>query len=142
MKSISLFINPLPIERSKLMETLEVGKSLVALCREGRFTEAIDQHYSESIVSIEGMTAPGMEKRMQGLDAIKGKTQRWIDNHEVHSMTAEGPFVAEGSNQFMVRFSMDVTKKQTGRRQQGQEVGIYTVVDGKVAHEEFYFLGA
>ena len=124
------------------MDTLEIGKSLVALCSEGKFVDAIDRHYAENIVSVEGMTYPGMQKRMEGIEAIKGKTQWWIENHEVHSMDAEGPFVAEDTNQFLVRFSMDVTTKSTGQRQQGQEVGIYTVVDGKVAHEEFYFLGA
>ena len=123
------------------METLEVGKSLVALCSEGQFESAIDQHYSENIVSIEGMAYPGMEQRMEGIEAIKGKNQWWIENHEVHSMDAEGPFVSEDSKQFMVRFSMDVTNKHTGDRRQGQEVALYTVADGKVVKEEFYFLG-
>ena len=123
------------------METLEVGTGLVSLCTQGRFEDAIDQYYSENIVSIEGMTYPGMEKRMEGLQAIKGKTQWWIENHEVHSMEAEGPFVSEDSNQFLVRFSMDVTNKQSGERVQGQEVGVYTVENGKVTREEFYFLG-
>ena len=124
------------------METLEVGKSLVALCTEGQFESAIDRHYSENIVSIEGMAYPGMEKRMEGIEAIRGKTQWWIENHEIHSMEAEGPFVSEDSTQFMVRFSMDVTNKHTGERHQGQEVALYTVADGKVAREEFFFLGS
>ena len=123
------------------METLEVGTGLVSLCSQGRFEDAIDQYYSENIVSIEGMTYPGMEKRMEGLQAIKGKNQWWIENHEVHGMEAEGPFVSEDSSQFMVRFSMDVTNKQSGERMQGQEVGLYTVENGKVTQEEFYFLG-
>ena len=123
------------------METLEVGTGLVSLCSQGRFEDAIDQYYSENIVSVEGMTYPGMEKRMEGLQAIKGKTQWWIENHEVHSMEVEGPFVSEDSNQFMLRFNMDVTNKQSGERMQGQEVGLYTVENGKVIHEEFYFLG-
>jgi len=123
------------------MDTLEIGKSLVALCSEGKFVDAINQHYAENIVSIEGTTSPGMQKRMEGIEAIKGKNQWWIDNHEVHSFDVEGPFVAEGNNQFVVRFRMDVTSSGTGLRHQGQEVGIYTVLDGKVAQEEFYFLG-
>ena len=92
-------------------------------------------------MSIEGMSYPGLDKRMEGLSAIKGKNEWWIQNHEVHGMEVEGPFVTEDSNQFMVRFSMDVTNTHTGERKQGQEVGLYTVVDGKVAREEFYFLG-
>jgi len=97
------------------METLEVGTGLVSLCTQGRFEDAIDQYYSENIVSIEGMTYPGMEKRMEGLQAIKGKTQWWIENHEVHSMEAEGPFVSEDSNQFLVRAKkLHQSKTSTG----------------------------
>ena len=98
------------------METLEVGTGLVGLCSEGRFEEALDQYYADTIVSIEGMTYPGMEKRMEGLEAIKGKNQWWVENHEVHGMEVEGPFVSEDSNQFMVRFNMDVTNKKSGER--------------------------
>lgn len=123
------------------METLEVGAGLVALCKEGKFVEAIERYYAGNIVSIEGMSYPGLDKRMEGLEAIQGKNQWWIENNELHSMEVEGPFVAEDSNQFMVRFSMDVTNKQSGQRQQGQEIGIYTVESGKVVREEFYFLG-
>ncbi len=121
------------------METLEVGQGLVALCKEGKFKDAVEKFYAENIGSIEGAAMPGMERRMEGLDAIRGKNSWWEENHEVHSMEVDGPFVAEDSDQFLVYFQIDVTGKYDNKRIQSSEVGIYTVKDGKVAEERFFF---
>ena len=121
------------------METLEIGKALVALCKENKYLEAIETYYSEKIVSIEGASGEDMPQRMEGIEAIKGKNNWWFENHEVHESTVEGPFVAEGSNQFVVRFTMDITAKAYGQRMQMTEVGIYDVADGKIVQEQFLY---
>lgn len=118
---------------------LEIGTQLVKLCQEGKGNEAIDQLYSDSIVSIEGQGSEEMPARMEGIEAIKGKNEWWFANHEVHGMVAEGPYVGHREDQFVVRFELDVTP-QGGDRMQMTEVGIYTVADGKVQQEEFLYL--
>jgi ketosteroid isomerase-like protein len=42
-------------------------------------------------------------------------------------------------NQFVVHFGMDVTTKETGQRVQMNEIGLYTVRDGKIAEERFFY---
>ncbi|MEO1083370.1 MAG: nuclear transport factor 2 family protein [Acidobacteriota bacterium] len=121
------------------METLEVGKQLVALCREQKDSEAVDKFYAEDIVSIEGASQEGMPARMEGIDAVRGKHQWWYENHEVHSTTVEGPFCAEGDNRFVVHYGMDITTKATGERMQMTEVAIYTVENGKIVEERFLY---
>lgn len=121
------------------MDTLEIGKDLVALCREGKHLEAIDKYYADDVVSIEGASSPGMEQRMEGLEAIRGKNQWWVENHEVHGATTTGPYVAEGDDRFVVYFEIDVTSKMDGQRQEMSEVGIYTVRDGKIVEERFLY---
>ena len=54
---------------------------------------------------------------------------------EVHDSKISGPFVA--GDTFVVRFDIDATDKNSKKRMQMSEVGIYTVKDGKVAREEF-----
>jgi ketosteroid isomerase-like protein len=39
-------------------------------------------------------------------------------------------------------FEMDVTPKAGGERMQMKEVALYTVKDGKIAQEEFWYLMA
>ena len=121
------------------MQTYEIGTDLVALCNEGKFMEAMEKHYSDAIISIEGAAMPGMEQRMEGIEAVKGKGEWWEENHEVHEMKAEGPFCMEGDDWFAVHFSLDVTNKPSGERSQMTEVAFYRVEDGKIAEEKFYY---
>ena len=36
-------------------------------------------------------------------------------------------------------FDMDVTNKESGQRMQMREVGVYTVKNGKILREEFFY---
>jgi hypothetical protein len=76
-----------------------------------------------------------MPAEMRGIDQVRGKTEWWEKNMEVHSAKVTGPFVARDT--FVVQFDIDVTEKASGKRMQLSEVGIYKVKDGKVAREEF-----
>ncbi|HEY6089145.1 MAG TPA: nuclear transport factor 2 family protein, partial [Gemmatimonadaceae bacterium] len=59
------------------------------------------------------------------------------DNNEVHSAAADGPFVGEGK--FAVHFNYETTFKPTGKRQRMEEVALYTVKDGKIVREQFFY---
>ena len=96
------------------MSVQAIAEDLVSQCKEGKFFEVIEKHYAPDITSVEPVEMPGMGAVAQGIEAIKGKNQWWVENHEVHEMQIEGPFV--GSNQFAVRFTFDVTAKPTGKR--------------------------
>ena len=87
--------------------TLEVGKKLVDLCKQGKFVDAVESLYDPKIVSVEAMSSPQMPARQEGIAAIKAKNQWWAENHEVHSGSAEGPF--PHGDRFAVLFKFDVT---------------------------------
>ncbi|HWE04268.1 MAG TPA: nuclear transport factor 2 family protein [Tepidisphaeraceae bacterium] len=120
------------------MSAKEVGKKLVELCNQGKNVEAIEALYSKDIVSVEPMAMPPMPAETRGIEGVLGKTKWWIDNHEIHASEAVGPFVAR--DQFIVEFNMEITNKPTGKRMKMSEAGIYTVKDGKVIREEFFYL--
>ncbi len=120
------------------MSTKEVAQKLVALCREGKNLDAIDQLYASDIVSVEAVEGGGMPREMRGMEAVRGKSQWWLDNHEVHDCELQGPFY-HGDDQFAVYMKADVTYKPDNKRMQIDEIGVYTVKDGKVAHEAFYY---
>jgi len=125
-----------------MSQALEVGQQLVALCKEGRYLDAVGTLYADDIVSIEAQGSEEMPARMEGIQAIRGKNEWWGANHEVHAMDATGPFVGHREDQFAVKFDLDVTQKQSGQRMQMSEVALYTVRDGKVAQEEFLYMMA
>jgi ketosteroid isomerase-like protein len=123
-----------------MSDTLAVGKKLVELCKEGKHIEAIEELYHPDIVSIEAGAPPGGSAKSEGIAAIKGKGEWWAANHEVHGAKVEGPF--PHGDRFVVRFTYDVTAKSgpmAGKRFTMDEAALYTVKDGKVIHEEFFY---
>lgn len=120
------------------MPTLELAKDFTNLLRAGDHEGAGAKYNSDSIVSYEAMDGPMAV--CQGKDAVKAKGEWWQANHEIHGGTVDGPYV--NGDQFVVRFAMDVTPKATGQRMTMEEVGIYTVQDGKIVEERFCYLEA
>ncbi len=117
--------------------TATVAEELVSFCKDGRFLDAINTLYSPDIVSVESMGSETMPKEMKGIDAIRGKNQWWAENNEVLSSRIEGPFV--GEDQFAVHYDFDVKFKPTGKRDRMEEMALYTVKDGKVVREQFFY---
>ena len=99
--------------------------------------EAIEKFYSSGVVSVEACAMPNMDQTQTGIEAIKGKNAWWVDNHEVHGGEVSGPF--PNGDQFIVQFKFDVTPKQTGQRMTMEEMGLYTVKDGKIVKEVFFY---
>ena len=120
------------------MNTLEVGKKLVELCQKGENLTAIETLYSPNIVSVEAMDMPGMPAEMRGMEAIVGKNKWWLENHEVHSATCEGPF--PHGDRFIVRFTYDVTNKPSQKRMLMDEMALYAVENDKIVREEFFYV--
>lgn len=117
--------------------TAAVAEELVSFCRAGRNIDAINTLYSPDIVSVESMGSKEMPREMKGIDAIRQKNQWWFDNNDVHSAETDGPFVGEGK--FAVYYKYDCTYKPTGKRQVMEEVALYTVNDGKIVREQFFY---
>ncbi|MBL6078619.1 nuclear transport factor 2 family protein [Belnapia sp. T18] len=117
------------------MDTQAVAAEFAALCKAGRFEEAGERFWAEEIVSIEPM--PGEMAVLHGRAAVQGKGEWWYANHEIHSAETHGPYV--NGDQFALRFHLDVTRKASGQRMQMEEIGLYTVREGKVVEERFLF---
>jgi ketosteroid isomerase-like protein len=81
-----------------------------------------------------------MSARTDGIAGVKGKSEWWVANHEVHKAEVQGPF--PHGDRFIVRFTYDVTAKagpMAGKRFTMDEAALYTVKDGKIVHEEFFY---
>ena len=127
-----------------MTSTYEIGKKLVELCKAGKNAEAMDTLYSPNIVSVEALSVGEQSPRTDGIAGVKGKAEWWVNNHEIHSASAEGPW--PHGDRFIVRFNYDVTAKagpMAGKRMVIDEAALFTVKDGKIVKEEFfYWMGA
>lgn len=117
--------------------TTAVAQELVALCRAGRNMDAIEELYSPKIVSVESVGNAEMPAEMTGIDAVRRKNQWWMENNEVHATEVNGPFVGEG--QFAVQYTFDATFRPTGKRARLSEMALYTVKDGKIVRDQFFY---
>ena len=120
--------------------TLEVGKRLVELCRQGKNVEAVNTLYDKNIVSVEAQKDPMFPQRIEGIEGVKGKNEWWVKNHDIHSAEARGPF--PHGDRFAVYFKYDVTSKDgpmKGKRMQMDETALYTVKNDKIVQEEFFY---
>ena len=119
------------------MSTMEIAQKMVDLCRQGKNMEALETLFSDDVVSVEAAAMPGMDREAKGLAAVKAKGEWWVENHEVHSASVTGPWPHD--DRFIVGFEYDVTNKPSGQRMQMNETGLYTVSNGKIVREEFFY---
>jgi ketosteroid isomerase-like protein len=117
------------------MTTAELAADFAGLCKANRGDEAAARHWSDDVVSIEPMDGP--MARLEGRAAVLEKHAWWEKAFEMHGGDVEGPFV--NGDQFALRFHIDVTNRETGERSAMTEIGLYTVRDGKVVEERFFF---
>ena len=120
------------------MKTMEIAQKMVDLCRQGKNLEALDTLFASDVVSVEACEMPGASSReTKGLAAVKGKGEWWVANHEIHSASVTGPWPHD--DRFIVGFQYDVTNKPSGQRMKMDESALYTVRDGKIVREEFFY---
>ena len=119
------------------MDMMEIAKELVAGCREGRAKENLDKLYAADAVSVEAADM-GQGRETHGLNGIRAKHEWWESAMEMLEADVTGP-MWHGDDRFAVIFRSKVKEKETGKVSDMEEVGIYTVADGKIVREEFFY---
>lgn len=117
------------------MTIAELAKDFTELLKRGDDEAAAAKYNSDDIGSFEAMEGPMAV--CHGKVAVKQKGDWWRANHEVHGASVDGPFV--NGDQFALRFKYDITPKETGKRVEMEEIGLFTVKDGKIAEERFFY---
>ncbi len=112
----------------------EIGADLVAMFNQGQMKEIEAKWYSRNIVSVEGA---GVAMAWHGKKAVEAKSAQWIATHRLYGASAEGPYV--GASGFAVKFALDVEDTTANSRTMMEEVGVYTVQNGKIVREEFMY---
>lgn len=118
------------------MNVRDVAVGFTDMLKEGRDAEAAATYNAPDIVSLEAMDGP--MAKVAGADGVRQKGEWWVANHEVHSAAVQGPYLH--GDQFAVHLAYDITRKADGQRISMAEVGLYTVRDGRIVEERFFYL--
>lgn len=120
------------------MTPMEMGQKLLDFIDKGDTKAGIDALYSPDAVSVEASAPEGGNRTTVGAGGIRAKHDWWDENFTVHSASHAGPF-PHGDDRFAVIFRMDAEEKATGRRNQMEEVAVYTIAGDKIVREEFFY---
>jgi len=125
---------PKAVKTGKGDGPMEVGTELVRMFNAGQFAEIEAKYWAPKVRSIEGH---GVALAWDGRKAVRAKNDEWMSTHRIHGASAEGPFV--GATGFAVKYRMDVEDTAAGQRMTMNEVGVYTIKNGKIVQEEFMY---
>jgi hypothetical protein len=114
------------------MTPKDIGARLVELLKSGDYETIYAEHYSPEAASVEADGTGSV-----GLDQIAKKNEWWFGAHEVHGFEIADWYPS--SRGFVVIYDLDFTEKASGNRHNFREAGVYTVQDGKIVREEFYY---
>ena len=117
------------------VNTREIADDVVAMSKAGDVDGIGAKYWADNVVSVEAMDGP--MARLEGKAAVHGKSEWWNGAHEIHGVETFGPWV--NGDQFSVRWVMDVTQKESGERMSMDEIALYTVKDGRIIEERFFY---
>jgi ketosteroid isomerase-like protein len=118
-----------------MADTKSIAEDFTSMCKAGQLDEAGEKYWASNVVSLEPME--GDMARAEGIDALRAKGAWWYGAHDIHSVDVSGPSV--NGDQFTVGFKMDITNKESGQRMQMEETALYTVANGKIVEERFFY---
>lgn len=116
------------------MTTKQVAHRLVELCRQGKYVQAIDELYADEVTGHEDYMGGAS---MNGKAALRGGTEHWLAVNELKDNTIDAPLFC--GDQFVVRFTGVMVKKDGSGEHPFEEIGLYTVRAGKIARQEFFY---
>lgn len=121
------------------MTALELGRALVEMCKRGENREAKQRFYAADVVSVEPYPIPGSPRpaETRGIQDAIAKGEAFGANFELHHAQIEGPW--PHGDQFIVRFTYDVTRRASGERLKLDEMALYTVAGDKIVREAFFY---
>jgi hypothetical protein len=122
------------------MSVQTVAGKFMELCNQGKHFEVMRTMYAPEMVSVEG---DGRET--VGKEAVIHKSEVFQGSNAITSQDLRGPFYCgdadANSGKFAVYTSITFTPKAGGERRPHEEVGLYTVKNGLITREEFFYNG-
>lgn len=116
------------------MTTQEVANRLVELCRQGKYSEAHAELYSDNATSVEhGGNVP----KVEGIEGIQQKAKQYSEMIEEY-FGGEVSDAVVADDFFSVMMSQDV-KFKGQERSNTSEICVFEVKDGKIISEEFFY---
>lgn len=116
----------------------DVARDFTALLRQGKFEAAGDRYWADAVASVEPADLPtGIPAFVSGIDAAREKARFRFGTGRIDDLGIDGPFVT--GDQFALFLDMLITDPASGNAQPFTEIAIFTVRDGRIIEERFFY---
>lgn len=118
--------------------TAEVAREFTAMLRAGQFEAAGDRFWATDVVSIDPAELRGaIGLAVSGIAAARIKCAARFASARRDDIGIDGPFVT--GNQFALFLDLLIDDPASGTRQPFTEIALYTVRDGQIAEERYFY---
>ena len=121
------------------MTTQQVASRYYELAKENKWSEIVEELYSQDIINREPAhaIAMGVPTLTTGLDAVKAKARARREMiEELHGQYCSAPLAC--GKYFSTAMSRDVTFKGKPRMNV-EEIAVFEVTGGKIVSEQFFY---
>jgi len=115
-----------------------VARDFTAMLRLGQFEAAGEKFWATDVRSAEPEDiSQDIPALVSGREAARLKARARFANKEIDDLGIDGPFIT--GDQFALFLDMLITDLATGRTQPFAEIAIFTVRDGHIIEERFFY---
>lgn len=120
------------------MTIAPLAQHFTALLAAGQVDAAARTYWAENVVTIEPEENDhGSAATATGYIEAHEKLRQWLAVCELQDIVIDGPFVT--GNIFALFVDMVLTSRTTGERRPFSEIAVYTVADGKITEERYFY---
>lgn len=117
----------------------DVARDFTSMLRLGQFEAAGEKYWSDDVTSVEPVDLPGGTPAVvSGIKALRDKSNSWFGASRIDDLCIDGPFVT--GNQFALFMDMVIVNRATGASQTFDEIALYTVRDGRITNERYFYV--
>tara|TARA_R110001599_G_scaffold164308_1_gene353726 strand:- start:21851 stop:22219 length:369 start_codon:yes stop_codon:yes gene_type:complete len=116
----------------------EIARDYAALMAAGESLAAAEKYWASDIVAFEPATSgSGDPYTANGKPAALARLTRWLAANAMSELLIDGPFIT--GDQFALFIDMEITRRATGKREPFSEIATYTVREGQIVEERFFY---
>ncbi len=116
----------------------DVAREFTAMLRLGQFEAAGQRYWADAVTSVEPADLQiGIPALVSGIEAALNKARFRFGKNRIDDLGIDGPFVT--GDQFALFLDMLITDPASGHAQALTEIAIFTVRDGRIIEERFFY---
>jgi hypothetical protein len=116
----------------------EIASEYAALMAAGKPLAAAEKYWASDIVALEPTKSKSEGPAIAtGKPAVLARLTRWLEANAMSELLIDGPFIT--GDQFALFIDMEIIRRGSGKREPFSEIATYTVRDGRIVEERFFY---